>query len=78
MFSPTETAFGKDPAGIGEFSIPKADAPEYGDCLARVITTTKDKLNALSEAQIAHKAEVDWFTEHLPGMVSTGLRSTLW
>ena len=43
-----------------------------------MITTTKDKLNALSEAQIAHKAEVDWFTEHLPKMVSTGLRSTLW
>lgn len=68
VFSPTETAFGKDPAGLGEFPVPQAEAPDYGDCLSRVIAATKDKLNALSEAQVAHKAEVDWFTEYLPGM----------
>lgn len=69
VFSPTETAFGKDPAGLGEFPVPDANSPEYSDCLARVISATKDKLNSLSEAQIAHKAEVDWFAAHLPGMV---------
>lgn len=68
VFSPTETAFGKDPAGLGEFAVPSAEAPEYADCLARVIEATKEKLNDLSEAQIAHKAEVEWFTANLPSM----------
>lgn len=68
VFSPTETAFGKDPAGLGEFPIPDASSPEYADCLTRVISATKEKLNALSEAQVAHKAEVEWFTSTLPGM----------
>lgn len=66
VFSPTETAFGKDPAGLGEMPVPDASSPDYADCLSRIITQTKDRLNALSEGQIAHKAEVDWFTEHLP------------
>lgn len=68
VFSPTETAFGKDPAGLGEFPIPDASTPEYADCLTRVIGSTKDKLNALSEAQVAYKAEVEWFANALPSM----------
>lgn len=66
VFSPTETSFGKDPAGLGEMAIPEAGTPEYADCLTRIIGQIKDRLNALSEEQVAHKAEVDWFTEHLP------------
>lgn len=66
IFSPTETAFGKDPAELGEVAIPSSAAPEYAGCLATIITQIKDGLNALSEAQIAHKQEVDWFSEHLP------------
>lgn len=68
MFSPTDTAFGKDPAGIGEMPVPDASSDAYATCLADIITRIKEGLNALSEAQAAHKAEVDWFKEHLPKM----------
>ncbi|MDK8874368.1 ATP-binding protein [Paracoccus sp. SSJ] len=66
LFSPTDTAFGKDPAGIGEMPVPDASSPEYADCLANIIARIKEGLNALSEAQIARKSEVEWFREHLP------------
>lgn len=68
VFSPTETAFGKDPAGMGEMQIPDAAAPEYADALARVLASIKARLNELSEAQVAHKAEIEWFETSLPGM----------
>lgn len=68
VFSPTETAFGKDPAGISEMPIPDAAAPEYADCLATIIKRIKDKLNELSEDQVARKAEVDWFVANLPNV----------
>jgi len=66
VFSPTETAFGKDPAALGEVAVPAADAPEYAECLAGIISQIKERLNDLSEAQLEHKQEVDWFAEHLP------------
>ncbi len=66
VFSPTETSFGKDPAGLVSMGIPAAAAPEYVDCMARIIAGVKDKLNALSDDQIAHKTEVDWFKMTLP------------
>lgn len=65
VFSPTETAFGKDPAGLGEMPVPAAAAPEYPTCLANIIAKIKSRLNELSEDQVAHKAEVDWFSETL-------------
>lgn len=68
MFSPTDTAFGKDPAGIGEMPVPDASSEAYATCLADIITRIKDGLNSLSEAQIAHKAEVEWFKAGLPKM----------
>ncbi|MDQ7262762.1 ATP-binding protein [Paracoccus sp. PS-1] len=68
LFSPTDTAFGKDPAGIGEMPVPDASSPEYAGCLATIIARIKDGLNAMSEAQALAKAEVDWFSEHLPKM----------
>ena len=68
MFSPTDTAFGKDPAGIGEMPVPDASSDAYATCLTDIITRIKDGLNSLSEAQAAHKAEVEWFKEHLPKM----------
>src|SRR5690606_15001064 len=37
VFSPTETAFGKDPAGLGEVAIPNAGTPEYAGCLSGII-----------------------------------------
>lgn len=66
VFSPTETSFGKDPANLVDIGLPDASAPEFGDCLASIIAQIKDGLNALSEAQIARKSEVEWFTAALP------------
>lgn len=36
--------------------------------MADVIATVKEKLNALSDAQLAHKVEVDWFAQALPNI----------
>lgn len=68
IFSPTETAFGKDPAAIGQMPLPDAADEAFGTCLADIIQTIKDGLNSLSEAQIARKSEVEWFKSALPGM----------
>lgn len=65
VFSPTETAFGKDPAGLAEVALPNADAPEYASCLNVIIGQIKERLNTLSEEQIAHKQEVEWFAVNL-------------
>lgn len=73
VFSPTDTAFGKDPAGLAEVALPNAEAPEFGNCLAGIIGQIKEGLNALSEEQIAHKQEVEWFAEHLPKMATADL-----
>lgn len=69
IFSPTETSFGKDPAQIDSMPIPDAIRPEYADCLARVIADIKEKLNALSEEQVARKSEVEWFAQAVPKMM---------
>lgn len=66
VFSPTETSFGKDPAGFDFMAIPDASKPAYKTFLADTITQAKEALNALSEAQVERKSEVDWFTQHLP------------
>jgi hypothetical protein len=48
-FSPTETRFGKDPAGIGSVNVPHLSAaPNF---LATVIHSIKASLNELSEEQ---------------------------
>lgn len=50
-FSPTDAAFGKNPGRLEPLSIPPTDSPEFEGFLARVIQTTKDRLNELSDAQ---------------------------
>lgn len=47
-FDPTESAFGKNPAGFGLIEIP---APIPPDFLARIVADTKGALNAQTEAQ---------------------------
>lgn len=48
-FSPTETSFGKNPAGLEAMEVPNyATAPTF---MADVIQWTKDALNAMTEAQ---------------------------
>lgn len=66
VFSPTETAFGKDPIGIGDVLIPDASSKEFATYLADTIASIKGGLNSLSEAQIERKSEVEWFKKTLP------------
>lgn len=66
MFSPTETAFGKDPAGIVQMAIPEATTEAFKTCLGEVLAGIKAALNAMSEEQIARNAEADWFATKLP------------
>ena len=66
VFSPTETSFGKDPAGLVSMSIPDQKDKAYATCLGDIIAAVKAKLNALSDDQIAHKTEVAWFVDTLP------------
>jgi hypothetical protein len=70
VFSPTETAYGKDPGEIGSVIIPDASKAEYRTYLADTITSIKEGLNSLSEAQLERKGEVDWFREQLPKMMT--------
>lgn len=66
IFSPTETSFGKDPAGFGDRAIPDASSPAFKTFLADTIKAAKVSLNALSEDQVTRKSEVEWFTATLP------------
>jgi hypothetical protein len=68
VFSPTETSFGKDPAGLLSMPIPDVKSAAFKTCMADVIATVKAKLNALSDDQLAHKVEVDWFAQTLPNI----------
>lgn len=56
-FSPSDTAFGKNPGGLDAMTVPSVTAePQF---LAGVIQSIKDKLNALTEAQRQAQAEVE-------------------
>lgn len=68
VFSPTETSFGKDPAGLLSMPIPDVKAPAFKACMADIIATVKEKLNSLSDDQLAHKVEIDWFAQTLPSI----------
>tara|TARA_R110000744_G_C19303240_1_gene555960 strand:+ start:440 stop:1384 length:945 start_codon:yes stop_codon:yes gene_type:complete len=68
VFAPTETAFGKDPAGIISMPIPDATSEAFSTCLTDIIQQIKDGLNSLSEAQISRKSEVEWFIQALPNV----------
>lgn len=50
-FSPADAAFGKNPGRLDPLAIPAPDSPEFDGFLGRVIQTTKDRLNEMSEAQ---------------------------
>lgn len=66
LFSPTDTAFGKNPGQLEPIQIPPIESPEYAGLLGRVIAQTKEKLNALSDEQREAMAEQEWFREALP------------
>lgn len=63
LFSPTDTAFGKNPGQLEPLVIPHKDAPEFDGFLAGVIGTIKDRLNELTEEQRQAQAEMEkWRT----------------
>ena len=68
IFSPTEASFGKDPAGFRDVALPDASRPEFREFLADLIERAKESMNALSEAQVERKSEVEWFENTLPDM----------
>ena len=62
-FSPTETAFGKDPADLGQIEVPDLNAePEF---LGMLISRIKADLNELSEEQAAMKVRRDEWTDRV-------------
>lgn len=67
-FNPTEAAFGKNPGQLGVLEIPHPDRdPEF---LAGVIRSIKDKLNALTEEQIAAQELLATWRESIQAMES--------
>jgi hypothetical protein len=62
-FSPTDTAFGKNPAGLPPLQVP--DVSEDPKFLAGVIQQTKDALNKLSADQLEVQALMASWTERL-------------
>lgn len=69
MFSPTETQFGKDPAGIGRIAVP--DLAAKPNFLGGLITQIKDGLNAQSDEMAEEsKRRGDWVKR--VGKASTG------
>lgn len=78
IFSPTETSFGKDPAGFGDVELPDACTPEFKSFLADVIVRAKTSFNELSAAQVERKSEVEWFEATLPDVKDdTGINNLL-
>lgn len=59
-FDPTESAFGKNPAGFDVLEIPAPIPPTF---LANVIASTKDALNKLTEEQAEAAAKLDAWRE---------------
>ena len=61
-FSPTDTAFGKNPAGLEPIEVPDfATSPNF---FAEVIAKVKGELNKMSEAQVAAASlQSDWKTK---------------
>jgi hypothetical protein len=77
-FSPTDAAFGKNPGQLDPLKVPAADSPDFEGFLGRVIQQTKDRLNAMSEAQTEAVAEQKWFAETLPKITdAAGLNGIL-
>ena len=69
IFSPTETSFGKDPAGFDAVPIPDGATSEFKKFCANVLDDAKAALNKLSAAQLERKSEVEWFDQHIPTIV---------
>jgi len=67
-FSPTDAAFGKNPGQLQPLEVPHPD--KSPDFLAGVVQTIKDRLNAMSEDQIAAQVSVQRWRETISAMKS--------
>ena len=65
LFSPTDAAFGKNPGQLEPLPIPHTEAPDYAGFLGRVVKQIKDKINTLSEEQIAAERALQHFRDAL-------------
>jgi hypothetical protein len=59
MFSPTDAAFGKNPGQLDPLEIPHKDSAAFDGFLAGVMQQIKDRLNTLTEEQIAAQALIE-------------------
>lgn len=66
LFSPTDTAFGKNPGQLEPLMVPAPNDPKFAGFLAGVIAITKARLNEMSEEQIAAAQEQQFFRDTLP------------
>lgn len=66
LFSPSDAAFGKNPGRLDPLDVPHCDRPEFDGFLAKVISDTKARLNAMSVDQTAANEEQEWFRTTLP------------
>lgn len=65
LFSPTDAAFGKNPGGFDPLTVPPMATAEFATFLGDIIQQTKDRLNAMSEAQKEAAAEQSWLRSAL-------------
>lgn len=65
LFSPTDAAFGKNPAQLPPIQVPDQTSPHFEHFLAGIITATKEKLNQMTEAQKEALEEQRWFEKAL-------------
>ena len=65
-FSPSDTAFGKNPGQLEPVAVPDHTDPAYADLMAGILNRTKERLNDLTEAQREAMEEQNWFREALP------------
>lgn len=70
LFSPSDAAFGKNPAQLPALQIPDQATPDFTNFLECVIGKTKEHLNRLTEAQKATVDEIHWFADALPNITN--------
>ena len=64
-FNTTDNYYGKNCAELPITEIPHYNDPKYDGFLARIIQTTKDKMNALSEEMVESQKKVDEFKKFI-------------
>lgn len=68
LFDPSDAAFGKNPGQLAPLVVPHPD--KDGAFLAGVITSIKDKLNALTEDQVKAQAELNEWRERIALLIN--------